>query len=287
MPSELDLRPGALPARWAIRPNLGIRVAPLGPVARGHWPESRRRHESVFGLNAAQVIDVVDRLRDAGLLDCLQDAPLPPGHPDPQHPRIREAATEAARIYVRPRPRRARPWACSTSAAAWRSTTTARTPISTRPATTGVDEYCADLVEDRHADLRRGGDRPPGHHHRVAAARSWPTTRCWSSTSSTSPASRPPKPNPPTPERRPPNPCSTCVDVRTTSLRENLQECFNDAVYYRDQHARPLFSTATSPCASAALAEQVFWHILTRISQEAPAAGHDPRGPAQASRRAS
>ena len=53
-----------------VRPILGVRMK-LASRADGRWTESGGDN-SVFGLNSAQVIDVVDTLREKEMLDCLQ-----------------------------------------------------------------------------------------------------------------------------------------------------------------------------------------------------------------------
>ena len=59
MPSELDVIMERA-RRMDIRPNLGVRVK-LAAKGSGLWQESAG-DKSVFGLNAAQVVDVVDKL---------------------------------------------------------------------------------------------------------------------------------------------------------------------------------------------------------------------------------
>ncbi|MEE8321211.1 MAG: biosynthetic arginine decarboxylase, partial [Gammaproteobacteria bacterium] len=54
----------------SITPLLGIRVR-LGSVAEGNWQNSGGE-KSKFGLHADQVLQAIDRLKDAGLCDCLQ-----------------------------------------------------------------------------------------------------------------------------------------------------------------------------------------------------------------------
>ena len=50
------------------------------------------------------------------------------------------------------------------------------------------------------------------------------------------------------------------------SLR-NLQECYNDAIYYRDE-MRKLFSTGRVNLRQRTLSERFFWAIIMRIAQE-------------------
>ena len=68
--------PNELPAilkraeKLGIEPNLGVRVR-LSAKGAGHWSESAG-DKSVFGLNTAQVIEVVDHLKAVNKLHCLK-----------------------------------------------------------------------------------------------------------------------------------------------------------------------------------------------------------------------
>ena len=53
----------------------------------------------MFGLNAAQVIAVVDRLKGCGQLDCLKMLHYHQGSQIPNISAIRQGATEAVRMY--------------------------------------------------------------------------------------------------------------------------------------------------------------------------------------------
>jgi arginine decarboxylase len=96
MPSELDLILERS-RQIGVLPNLGIRVR-LSTRGSGHWQDSAG-DKSVFGLNASQVIEVVDRLKAAGHLDCLKMLHYHQGSQIPNIAAIREGATEAVRMY--------------------------------------------------------------------------------------------------------------------------------------------------------------------------------------------
>ena len=69
MPSELDLilkRSKEL----QIPPLIGVRIK-LSSKAGGHWSESGG-DRSIFGLNTTQLIQMVDKLRECNMLDCLR-----------------------------------------------------------------------------------------------------------------------------------------------------------------------------------------------------------------------
>ena len=81
-----------------VRPRIGVRLK-LSTRAGGHWTESGG-DRSVFGLNAAQVIDVVDTLRARDMLDCLQMLHYHLGSQIPNIRNIRAGVSEAVRFYV-------------------------------------------------------------------------------------------------------------------------------------------------------------------------------------------
>lgn len=68
-PSELELVLEES-ARLNITPRIGVR-ARLASQGAGKW-QSSGGEKSKFGLNAAQILRLVQRLKDAGRLDCLQ-----------------------------------------------------------------------------------------------------------------------------------------------------------------------------------------------------------------------
>ena len=68
-PSELELILDEA-ARLNITPRIGVR-ARLASQGSGKWQASGGE-KSKFGLNAAQILRLVERLREAGKLDCLQ-----------------------------------------------------------------------------------------------------------------------------------------------------------------------------------------------------------------------
>ncbi|MEI6537126.1 MAG: biosynthetic arginine decarboxylase, partial [Verrucomicrobiaceae bacterium] len=97
MPSELELILQRS-KKLDIRPTLGVRIR-LSTESAGHWSSSGG-DQSVFGLNISQVMGAVDKLREQGMLDCLQMLHYHQGSQIPSIRAIRNAATEAARVYV-------------------------------------------------------------------------------------------------------------------------------------------------------------------------------------------
>ena len=81
-----------------VAPRLGVRVR-LGSVARGKWQNSGGERAK-FGLSAAQVLEVLARLRERGRLDCLQLMHFHAGSQIPDLHDLEAAVQEAARYYA-------------------------------------------------------------------------------------------------------------------------------------------------------------------------------------------
>lgn len=68
-PNELDLLLKEA-AEMGVKPTIGVRVR-LTSTGRGKW-EHTGGEKSKFGLSAVQILEAVERLRGAGMLNCLQ-----------------------------------------------------------------------------------------------------------------------------------------------------------------------------------------------------------------------
>jgi arginine decarboxylase len=84
--------------RLGIRPHIGVR-AKLTTRGAGKWMESTG-DRSKFGLTATEIVLLVDRLREAQMLDCLELLHFHIGSQISSVRAIKDAMTEACRIYV-------------------------------------------------------------------------------------------------------------------------------------------------------------------------------------------
>ncbi len=87
-----------LSRQLGVRPNLGLR-ARLQRRGAGKWVDSSGER-SKFGLSAVEIVDVIERLREAGMLDCLQLLHFHLGSQITDIRRIKEALREGARVFV-------------------------------------------------------------------------------------------------------------------------------------------------------------------------------------------
>ncbi|MEY2981736.1 MAG: biosynthetic arginine decarboxylase [Planctomycetota bacterium] len=84
--------------RLEMRPHIGVR-ARLAARGAGKWVESTG-DRSKFGLTTAELVGVVDRLKEEGLLDCLELLHFHIGSQITAIRAIKDALREASRIFV-------------------------------------------------------------------------------------------------------------------------------------------------------------------------------------------
>lgn len=260
MPSELDLILERS-RRIGVLPNLGVRVR-LSTRGSGHWQESAG-DKSVFGLNSAQVIDVVDRLRDSGYLACLKMLHYHQGSQIPNIAAIREGCTEAVRMYCDLVKEGAPMGVLDIGGGMAVDYDGSHTNFHSS-CNYSVPEYCTDIVEvisqvcDKagvtHPNIISESGRAVVAYYSVLIFNILDVTSA--QTSDAEPA---------VPEKAPQN-LLNLIHVNKMLSKTNLQECFNDAVYYRDQ-VRAQFFYGNATLRDRGLAEAWFWHVLTRISR--------------------
>ncbi len=260
MPSELGLILERS-RRLGVLPNLGVRVR-LSTRGSGHWQESAG-DKSVFGLNASQVIHVVDQLRESGHLACLKMLHYHQGSQIPNIAAIREGATEAVRMYCDLVKEGAAMGVLDIGGGMAIDYDGSHTNFASS-CNYSIPEYCADVVEvvaqicDKagvpHPELISESGRAVVAYYSVLVFNILDVTTAQTSNDP-----------PPVPEKAPQN-LTNLIHVHKTLSRKNLQESFNDAVYYRDQ-MRAQFFYGNATLRERGLAEAWFWHILNRISK--------------------
>lgn len=81
-----------------VRPRIGVRVK-LASEGSGRWRDSAGE-KSKFGLFISEILELVDVLRDRGMLDCLQLVHCHPGSQLQDIRRVKEAISELAHVYA-------------------------------------------------------------------------------------------------------------------------------------------------------------------------------------------
>ena len=248
--------------RMGVKPRIGIR-AKLSTRAGGHWTESGG-DRSTFGLNSSQIIDVVDHLRKEGMLDCLQMLHYHVGSQIPNIRSIRSAASEACRFYVDLVNEGAAMGILNVGGGLAVDYDGSKTNFASS-SNYAIDEYAADIVETvmkvcdeagvAHPTIISESGRATVAHHSVLLFNILDTARFESHG---------------LPEALPensPEPLIQLMEVNASLTSKNVQECYHDAVYHRDE-ARSLHELGQISLRQRALAERIFWHIATRIAEE-------------------
>ncbi|OPZ26376.1 MAG: Biosynthetic arginine decarboxylase [Lentisphaerae bacterium ADurb.BinA184] len=261
MPGELELLLERA-AAMNVRPRIGIRVK-LSSKAGGHWTESGG-DRSVFGLNTAQIIEVVDTLRQHGMLDCLQLVHYHLGSQIPNIRSIRTAVAEACRYYVSLVKEGARMGYLDIGGGLAVDYDGSHTNFESS-SNYALREYCSDVIEVVMDTL--GGSGIP---HPVLVSESGRATVAYYSVllfnildvGRFGTHGAPDKPGENLPEL-----VRSLIEVHQSFSSKNFQECFHDAVYYRDE-VRTGFMRGEITLRERALAEQIFWQILSRMARE-------------------
>lgn len=263
MPSELDLVLERA-ALMGVRPRLGVRLK-LSSKVGGKWSDSSG-DRSVFGLTMADTIRIVDTLRDKGMLDCLQMVHYHMGSQIPNIGSIRGAVHEAVRVYVDLAKEGAAMGILDIGGGLAVDYDGSHTNF---PSSRNYDikEYCTDVVETVMAACDKAGVTHP-----TIISESGRALVAYSSVLifnvldvlkldqvDTNAA------------------CEVAADAPELlrNLAEicravgpkNLQECFNDAVYHRDE-IRTAFLHGGITLRQRAQGEQLFWRTLARVNKE-------------------
>ncbi|HRR33837.1 MAG TPA: biosynthetic arginine decarboxylase [Kiritimatiellia bacterium] len=258
-------------AALSIRPRMGIRVK-LSSRVGGKWSESGGER-SVFGLTPSQVIDVVDTLRDARMLDCLELLHYHLGSQVPNIREIRDAVKEASRFYVGLVKEGARMGIFDIGGGMAIDYDGSHTNFASS-ANYDISEYCADVIEGIMTACNEAGIPHPtvisesgraliGYYSvlviNVLDAAIYEEKECPENI----------------PEPRP-EALENMLEVAHTLSLKNLQESFNDALYYREE-IQKAFKHGDITLRQHAAADCLFWHILTRIRELLPGLKVIPR----------
>jgi arginine decarboxylase len=263
MPGELDLLLERA-EKMAVRPRIGIRVK-LASSVGGKWSESGGE-SSVFGLTPPQVIAVIDRLRERGMLDCLELLHYHLGSQVPNIREIRDAIYEASRYYVSLVQEGAKMGVLDIGGGLAIDYDGSKCNCASS-ANYDVGEYAADVVEGVMAVCNHAGVPHPVLISESGRALVGYYSVLLVNVLSTSSFE---VPEPPEPVSEPvPEPIRNLMDVAAGLRTRNLREFYNDAIYYREE-IQKAFKHGDITLRQHAQADRLFWHILTRIRAEIP-----------------
>ncbi len=245
-----------------IKPNIGLRMK-LSTRAGGQWTDSGG-DRSVFGLNTAELIAVVDQIRDAGMLDCLKLLHYHIGSQIPNIRDIRAGVIEACRVYCGLVEEGAPMGYLDLGGGLAVDYDGSHTNYHASKNYT-LDEYCVDIIEAvaetlnarkiSHPNIITESGRATVAYYSVLLFNILDVT-CFAP--SKMPAKVPDDANEMTRD---------LMNILGTINAKNLQECYHDAIYYRDE-IRILFKNGRISLRERALAENAFWHIMVSVNRE-------------------
>ena len=245
-----------------IRPNIGVRIK-LSTRAGGHWAESGGER-SLFGLTTNEIIQVVDSLRKKNMLDCLKLLHYHIGSQIPNIRNIRESVAEACRFYAELVMEGARMGYLDLGGglAVDYDGSKMNFPASCNYT---LDEYCMDIIEVLKANL---DDNRISHP--VIITESGRATVAYYSILLFNILEISPFEAPPMPVSIPedsPEMILNLVDVFQTLNLKNIQECYNDALYYKDELIQ-LFRLGQISLRQRSIGETIFWNIIHNINKK-------------------
>lgn len=274
MPSELELILERS-KKMGVRPTLGVRFR-LSAESAGYWSGSGG-DASVFGLNISQLMRVVDHLRDQGMLDCLRMLHYHQGSQIPNIRAIRQAVTEAARVYCGLVQEGARMGildlggGLAISYDGFKGATSASSNYGTK-------EYCADVIEAisevtaeagvPHPDIITESGRAVVAYYSVLVINILDVNRF-----------EPARGKIALDKDAPPLVLNLAELLEERSKadklsRERVQEIYNDAVYYRDK-LRSEFNYGKVSLRDRSQGEEMYWDIMNWLSTKLDSVGHD------------
>lgn len=243
-----------------IEPLIGVRVKMTSKVS-GHW-NSTSGDRSVFGLSTSQLIQLVDRLKEAEMLHCLQLLHCHLGSQIPNIREIRSGVVEACRYYADLSAEGAALSHIDFGGGLAVDYTGARSNDSQSRNYT-LEEYCEDIVDT----LKNTLDEYDIEHPTIVTE-SGRATVAYSSVllfnvldvTKFEPIELPKV------ESDEHQLLQDMREVLTYLKSQRVQECYNDAHFYRDE-IRELFKRGQVDLRTRSAAENLFLEILQQINK--------------------
>ncbi len=269
IPDEIDTiieRSKAL----GVKPNIGIRVK-LSSRAGGHWLESGG-DRSIFGLNVSQMINMVDYLKEKNMLDSLKLLHYHVGSQIPNIRDIRSVVLEASRVYSE-LVKEGAPMGYLDLGGGLAVDYDGSSTNYVHSRNYTVEEYCADIVEAVMATL----DSADVAHPVILTESGRMTVAYYSvllfnvlNVEKFEEYDIPDKVDEDAPEQ-----LKNLFDVNKSLTLKNIQECYNDALYYRDE-MRDMFKHGKISLRDRSVGEKVFWNTISQIAIEKKKLKHSP-----------
>ncbi len=250
-------------------PLLGVRVKLTNQIG-GKWEESSG-DRSTFGMNTDQLVSVIDKLREAKLLHCLKLQHSHLGSQVPDVNDVRRAVGEACRYFVELTREGAELTHLDLGGGLGVDYTGEKKAIE-NSTNYSVEEYCANVVETvayamdeaelTHPTLITESGRA------VVATSSMLLFNVLEATLFDAPTA-------PKPEEDDHHLVADLAAVEGYLNADRLQECLNDATFYRNE-LRALFRRGYISLRQMGRAERIYLHLMSKIKELAPPAGTAP-----------
>jgi arginine decarboxylase len=239
-------------------PILGVRVK-LSNQIGGNWAASSG-DRSTFGMNTAQLVDVIDKLRDAGLLHCLTLQHSHLGSQVPDVNDVRRSVNEACRFFAELTAEGA-PLTHLDLGGGLGFDYTGEKRASANSINYGVEEYCTNIVETvGYAMDEAGIDHPTlvTESGRAAVASSsmliFNVLEATLFDASDAPGAEPDDSHY----------VGDLIAVGDYLSADRLRECINDASFYRNE-MRAMFRRGRIGIRQMARTEKIYRHLMARI----------------------
>lgn len=246
--------------RLGIEPIIGARIRST-VVVDGHWNEDSG-DKSIFGLSTVALLEVVEKLKTENMLHCLQMLHCHLGSQIPNIRNIRSGVLEACRFYTGLIEEGATMGyldlggGLAVDYEGKRST-------STHSKNYGLDEYCVNIIETV-CESMDALEIP----HPMIITESGRSTVAYSSLllfNILDVRDHRPKSLPDKMHENDHELLHSLWLVNQSLKLTNIQECYNDALYYRDE-MRELFYRGQCSLRERAMADNIAMSILEKIS---------------------
>jgi arginine decarboxylase len=253
-----------------VKPRLGLR-AKLSSRSEGMWYESGG-DRSVFGLTTSQIVDAVDELKAAGMIECLELLHYHIGSQVPNIRNIQQALNEACRIYAA-LIKEGAPMCCLDIGGGLAVDYDGSQTNFSSSRNYTLQEFADDVIDIimsvldpekiPHPTLITESGRATVAYYSVLLFNVLDVNQLhhWA-VDEQMPAERTAA-------------LDRLIEARDSVSKKNLQEVYHDAIFYRDE-IRTLFTTGSIGLRERALGEQIFWDIVARIRKETKGLKHVP-----------
>ncbi|MEM9145358.1 MAG: biosynthetic arginine decarboxylase [Pseudomonadota bacterium] len=273
-PAELEVVLAEAKA-LGVEPALGVRVKLTRKIS-GKWAESSG-DRSAFGMTTNQVVDVLDRLREAGLAQTLI---LQHSHLGSQIPSVNEArmaADEAARFFIELR-REGAPLTHLDLGGGLGIDYTGEARASANSVNYSLREYAQNLIETVAFALDAVGEAHP-----TIVTESGRATVAYSSMLlfNILEATYYDRAEPEAATESDHHHLQSLAEIPSYVSETRVQECMSDADWYREE-LRALFRRGQIGLREMARAERVYLHAIDRIKRVAASMDEIPEDLAEA-----